>query len=380
MTIWLDATPAVHGQRAIRRNTRNLLTSLISRNHNNYGLLCFDRRRAAADKLFVHYEKISRKKICRYPITLLLPCWKRFGEPSIERFVGGVDLLYAPDLYFPPVNKGLVLTTIRGIVYLTHKDLLNPHHRQTLIKAFSYARLRSDYFLAVSDATRRDLLEHTDIHKDRIFVVTHGVDPQFKAIPKKRAREAVKQRFKLDHPYLVYVGALAINKNVLGLIEAFSIVTSKERNIDLVLVGPEETAAQEAKERVKSKHLEEKVHFLGGVEQEGPSLVQLYSAAEMLVFPSFYEGWCAPPLEAMACGTPVVCSNIPAVAEVVGNAAIFADPKDPEDIAHAILKVLYDSDLRRRLILDGSAHVAQHTWERSAGRLESIFSKLLEAK
>ena len=108
-------------------------------------------------------------------------------------------------------------------------------------------------------------------------------------------------------------------------------------------------------------------------------MTELYNAAEMLVFPSFYEGWCAPPLEAMACGIPVVCSNIPAIAEVAGNAAIFADPKDPEAIANSIRKVLYDSNLRERMIQNGNAHVAQHTWERSARRLESIFGKLLEA-
>jgi glycosyltransferase involved in cell wall biosynthesis len=293
--------------------------------------------------------------------------------------VGRVDLLYAPDLYFPPVHCGLVMSTIRGIAYLAQGHLLNPNHRRMLTNAFSYARSRSDYFLAVSETTRTDLLEFTDIPKDRIFVVTHGVDPVFKRIPKLSARKMVKKRFNLNRPYLLYVGAVAIHKNVFGLLDAFSMIASLEKGIDLVLAGPEETAAVSARKRVAEKNLGERVHFLGSISQEDSALTELYNSAEMLVFPSFYEGWCAPPLEAMACGIPVVCSNIPAVAEVTGNAAVFADPKDPESIANEISKVLYDTNHRQQMIQRGCAHASRHTWERSAERLENIFANILEA-
>jgi glycosyltransferase involved in cell wall biosynthesis len=380
MKIWLDATPAVHGERAIRRNSRNLFSSLVSRNNINYGLIYFNQRGNHSNQIFLHAEKFSQKKSSRFPMSLLLPCWKRFGEPSIERFVGYIDLLYAPDLYFPPVKNGLVLSTIRGIAYLVKKELINPNHCKTLIDAFCYARSRSDYFLAVSETTRQELLEYTDIPENRIFVVTHGIDPIFKIIRKERALKAVRKRFKLDHPYLIYVGALSINKNILGLIEAFSLVASNEKDIDLVLVGPEETAAQKAKEIIKIKHLEERVHFLGSIEQESTVLTELYNAAEMLVFPSYYEGWCAPPLEAMACGIPVVCSDIPALQEVVGNSAILTNPDDHESIANAISKVLIDSDLREKLIAKGKKHVSQHTWSRSAERLEKVFTKILRMR
>jgi glycosyltransferase involved in cell wall biosynthesis len=378
MKIWLDATPAIHGERAVRRNSRNLISSLISRNNIDYGLIYFDRRKTPAHRIFLHSEKVSQKKVSRYPMSLLVPCWKRFGEPSIERFVGDVDLLYAPDLYFPPARHGRVLSTIRGLAYLAKEELLDSNNRQKLTTAFSYARERSDYFLAVSQTTRSDLLNYTNIPKDRIFVVTHGVDPVFKRIPKPSARKMVKKRFNFKRPYLLYVGAIAIHKNVLGLMDAFSMVASHERDIDLVLAGPEETAAIAARKRVAEEHLEEKVHFLGSIDQEDSALTELYSAAEMLVFPSFYEGWCAPPLEAMACGIPVICSNIPAVVEVAGDAVIFADPKDPEAFAHAICKVLYDRNLRQQMIQSGFAHVAQHTWERSAERLENIFANIVE--
>jgi glycosyltransferase involved in cell wall biosynthesis len=380
MKIWLDATPVIHGERAVRRNTRNLLSALISRNGADYGLLYFDWRGNTPGRLALSLGKNWEEKVCRCPMRILLPLWRRFGRPTIEHFVGDIDLLYAPDLYFPPLQHGRVLSTIRGLAYLALGELLDPDHRQMLSRAFSYASKRSDYFLAVSQTTRSDLLNYTNISKDRIFVVTHGVDPAFKKLPKPDTTKIVKKRFNLIRPYLLYVGAVANHKNVLGLLKAFSRIAFDEKNIDLVLVGPEETAAVSARQRVAQDNLQERVHFLGSIQQEDSALTELYNAAEMLVFPSFYEGWCAPPLEAMACGTPVVCSNIPAIAEVAGNAAIFTDPKDPEAIANSIIKVLYDSNLRERMIQNGSAHVAQHTWDRSAERLENIFDKLLEAK
>lgn len=308
---------------------------------------------------------------------MLRPGWKWFGQPDLNRLVGKATLLYAPDLYFPPLRRGLVLSTIRGVAYLKRGNLLNPRDRKALTKAFHYARAQSDYFLAVSQTTRDDLLECTDIRAERIYVVSHGVDPQFAMVPKDLAREAVQRRYNLRRPYLLFVGAVALHKNIEGLIEAFSIVANKESDLDLVLAGSEENAAAWARARIAAQGLENRVHFLGQISQQGAALRNLYNAAEMLIFPSFYEGWCAPPLEAMACGLPVVCSNVPSVAEVVGEAAMLVAPDEFDAISHAISKVLTQSELRRELIEKGCAHVAKHTWEGAAARLENIFIDLL---
>lgn len=377
MRIWLDATPVLHGERAVRRNTRNLLSCLISRPTAAYGLLYFDRRGNTPGRLALPPAGRSVERLCRWPVRLLLPGWKRFAEPSLERFLGKVDLLYAPDLYFPPACQGQVLCTIRGIAYLKCGELLNPRHRRTLTAAFHYARLRGDYFLAVSESTRDDLLECTDIPAERIYVVTHGVDPCFTVVPKEEARRSLQHRFGLERPYLLYVGAVAHHKNIMGLMEAFCLIAKDEGDLDLVLAGPEETAAHEAQAKARSAGLQQRVHFLGAIGQQDACLRDLYSAAEMLVFPSFYEGWCAPPLEAMACGAPVVCSSIPAVSEVVGDAGVLVDPHDHEAIAHAIRNVLADTSLRQRLIQKGIERAAQHSWARAAARLEAVFAIIL---
>lgn len=374
--IWLDATPLLHGERAVRRNTRNLLAALCARPGANYGLLYFDRRGSTAGRLALPPDGCF-DHLCRWPISLLLPGWRWLAEPSVERLVGPVDLLYAPDLYFPPVKQGLVLCTIRGLAYLTVGELLNQRHRRDLITAFNYARLRSDYFLAVSESTRRDLLDCTDIPAERIYVVTHGIDPGFTMLSKEQARQTVRTRFKLGRPYALFVGAVAHHKNVLGLVEAYRLVARKEPDLDLVLAGPEETAAAEAREKIRAANLQARVHFLGAIQPEDPILVSLYNAAEMLLFPSFYEGWCAPPLEAMACGTPVVCSNVPSVSEVVGDAAVLIDPKDHEALAGAIRTVLMDTSLRQGLVKAGIERASQHTWARSAERLEGVFADIL---
>jgi glycosyltransferase involved in cell wall biosynthesis len=379
MKIWLDATPVLHGERAVRRNTRNLITSLIARNKINYGLFYFDRKGNTPGRFDLTLNNKTEEKVCRYPMRFLLPFWKNFGEPNLDRFIGHIDLLYATDLYFPPVRKAPVISTIRGIAYIAQAELLDPNHCQKLTKAFYYARKRSDYFLAVSQTTRNDLLKYTTIPANRIFVVTHGIDPVFKKTPKSSAIKFVKQRFNLNRPFLLFVGAIAVHKNVHGLLDAFLKVALNEKDIDLVLVGPEESAAADIRKRIEKQNLRHRVHFLGSIDQKSSTLTELYNAAEMLVFPSFYEGWCAPPLEAMACGTPVVCSDVPAVAEVTGTAAVQVDPNDSEAITDAICKVLYDTKLRDKMIQKGNAHVANHTWERSAERLETIFAQVLQA-
>ncbi len=375
--MWLDATPVLHGERAVRRNTRNLLGALCARPGASYGLLYFDRRGSTAGRLALPPDGRCRDRLCRWPISLLLPGWRWLGEPSLERLVGAVDLLYAPDLYFPPVAHGLVLCTIRGLAYLKVGGLLNPRHRRALTDAFNYARRRSDYFLAVSESTRRDLLDCTDISAERIYVVTHGIDPGFTVLSKEHVRQVVRTRFKLVRPYLLFVGAVAHHKNVLGLVEAYALVARKEPDLDLVLAGPEETAAEEARAKVRAAGLEARVHFLGAIPPEDPVLTDLYNAAELLLFPSFYEGWCAPPLEAMACGTPVVCSNVPSVSEVVGDAAVLVDPRNPDAMAAAVRTVLTNTDLRQGLVKAGLERAAQHTWARSAERLEGVFADML---
>jgi glycosyltransferase involved in cell wall biosynthesis len=122
--------------------------------------------------------------------------------------------------------------------------------------------------------------------------------------------------------------------------------------------------------------MSDRVHFLGYVDQAGNNLIDLYNGADLFVFPSFYEGWTSPPLEAMACGTPVITSNCSSLPETVGNTAIQVDPDNPEKLAHEMERVLSDQSLRNNLITKGMKHAASHTWEKAAAKLLNVFADI----
>ncbi len=378
--IGIDASILLHGERAGRRHTRNLLTELLRRSdQDEWRLLFFDRKGHTPGRLSETCGGAVRETVSRMPMRLLAVPWRAAGFPAAEAWLGPVDVFYAPDLYFPPLRRAPVLCTLRGVAYLAIPDLCAPAKVRSLNRAFAHARRHAHHFLAVSESTRQDLLRLTDLPPDRIHVVTHGVDPVFRPRDPEQARLALRRRFGLERPYLLYVGVIGRHKNTVGLIEAFASAGLQRQGIDLVLAGPFESKTGEERSWAARAGLEAGVHFTGPLVQEDETLAALYSAALALVHPSFYEGWCATPLEAMACGTAVVAADIPSVREVVQDAAILVPPDDIDAWKQAMIRVAGDESLRSALIAQGLWHVQAHTWQRSAERLRQVLTHVMEA-
>jgi glycosyltransferase involved in cell wall biosynthesis len=232
--------------------------------------------------------------------------------------------------------------------------------------------------LAVSESTRQDLLRLTDLPPDRIHVVTHGVDPIFRCEDSDECYASIKQKFGVDRPFLLYVGVIGRHKNVMAILRSYHAAGLHREGIDLILAGPFESEIGRARSFVVQSGIERFVHFTGNVTQKDNTLVELYNAALALVHPSFYEGWGTTPLEAMACGIPVVASDIPSVREVVQDSALLVSPDDLEALKLAMLKVAGEEDCRKELAARGLKHVAQHTWEQSARRLRQVLAQVQE--
>ncbi|MEW6544181.1 MAG: glycosyltransferase family 1 protein [Nitrospirota bacterium] len=375
MRIGIDASIVLHGERAGQRHTRNLLDALLRLHpQDDWVLLYFDRRGTTPGRLSFPPTRSCAERVSRLPMRLLLTPWRTLGYPSVEHWLGRIDVLYAPDLYFPPARRAPVLCTIRGVAYLAIPHLCEPEKVRILVRSFTYARRRAQHFLAVSESTRRDLLRYTDLPPERIHVVTHGVDPAFRPMDRAGCRTFVEQRFGLSRPFALYVGVIGRHKNVMGLLEAMTAAAAKVPGLDLALAGPFEPEIDRARSFVARSGLEGRVHFLGSVGQEDEALVRLYNAALALVHPTFYEGWSATPLEAMACGTPVVASDIPSVREVVGGAGALVPPHDVEAWADRLVRIAEDETWRAGLTEKGLSHVRQHTWERAARRLRQVLA------
>jgi len=273
----------------------------------------------------------ERVEVAHFPGTLLpawLPC------PAVTTFYDLAALHY-PELYDP--------------VELAHYDRLIP----------SAAR-RSAAVIAISECTKEDLIERMGVPEGKVHVTPLGVAAQFVPVP--GAKETVQERYGLRAPYvLACVGSGHPRKNLKGVVQAFTEL--RRADLDLAIVGAAERDAG-ALAAIDGSPMREHIVRLGHVPEE--ALPAIYTAAEVFCFPSLYEGFGLPVLEAMACGTPVVCSDTSSLPEVGGEAAVYVNPAEPEALTAALSELLGDEARRRDLGARGVARAREFTWERTA--------------
>ncbi len=251
--------------------------------------------------------------------------------------------------------------------------------------------LRADRVMTVSIATRRDVQTVLGISPDRIRVVYNAPDPIFchHAVSPGGSQngheiQRVLDRYHIHYPFLLYVGRTNPQKNIPRLAEAFAVVHGEMqdhpvyRDLRLIIIGDEIARHPSLRHAVIESRVEASVRFLGFVPIE--TLRSFYQAAKAFVFPSLYEGFGLPPLEAMACGTPVVCSNVSALPEVVGDAAVVVNPENVFDIARGMKEILLDENLRSRLIARGFEQARQFSWERTAAQVLQAYEEIASYK
>lgn len=382
MRIALDLTSIVHGARAIRRNSRALAMELLRQAGDiEYVLFYVDRSGRKELRIPIPAGSPHRERAVRLPGRLLAWSWRRFARPAIEDLVGAVDLIFGTDLYFPPARQAAAAVTLHGIAYVTAPESMLPGQAASLRRALAYARREADCLVAVSEHTRKEAMERLEIPGDRIRVCPNAVDPLFHLLDDRPAvPEVLEERWGIRGPYVLYVGALTRLKNVLRAIEAFALVRERHPGLSFLLVGPPGDAEAEARAVAARRCPPGSIRFLGQVPVEDDGLLYLYNGAEAFLFPSLTEGWTGPPLEAMACGVPVVASNVSSLPETCGDAARYVDPLEPEAIARGALDVLEDGALRDDLIDRGLRRAAACRWPRSAEILQGIFRDLVRTR
>ncbi len=237
--------------------------------------------------------------------------------------------------------------------------------------------LRAKRILAVSEATRRDVHDALGIPADRIRLAYNAPNPDFfRPTPVARAR-GVLERYQIDYPFLLYAGNIRPQKNIPRLVEAFAVAREHlsrhpvYRDLHLIIIGDEISRYPSVRRAVIQTRVEKVVRFLGFVPFE--ALRIFFESAALFVFPSLYEGFGLPPLEAMATGTPVVASNVSALPEVLGDAALLVNPENVFEIARAIQEALLDQELRGELSAKGKAQAARDSWERTAREVLEVY-------
>ena len=373
--IAIDVNPLVNGSLAVCRCTTCMVRELLKHNDDNYNLLSFSNK-GKAKKYLTNVLSGAKKKVIPIPYRFLVPLWKTFSWPKMETIIPKCDILYTNEFYFPPTKNALVLATIHGLAYRVIPDKIQPQIAQSLNQGLSFVIKHADYLIAVSETTKKELITQVGIPSNRIYVVTHGVDKQFRKNENLTdVWVRLKKKYALNRPYILYVGAIGMHKNIMGILSAYEKLSHKSSH-DLVMAGPPDSASDTANQFIDDCGLAERVHFLGHVHKTD-NLADIYNGAEIFVFPSFYEGWASPPLEAMACGTPVITSNCSSLPETVGNAAILIDPNNTDALAYEMKRVLSNKEQQLELIQKGLVHVSSHTWEKAGKKMIEVFADVM---
>ncbi len=283
------------------------------------------------------------------------------------------DLVHYPYFAAPVVSPVPVAVTVHDLIPLM-PDYCGSAKVQAYSRLVSEGTRRAAVVVTDSEASRRDIVERLRIPEDRVRVVYLGVEPCYRPAREPEVAARVRQKYGLRHDILLYLGGLDRRKNIPGLLRSYALVREQLSDPpDLVIAGgrPEYTDLPAQAEQMG---LASFVRFLGPVEEAEKPV--LYAIARLFVFPSRYEGFGLPPLEAMACGTPVVCSNASSLPEVVGDAALLVDPASEEDLAEAICLVLEHREMAERLAAAGPARAAQFTWERMARETLAVYREV----
>ncbi len=287
--------------------------------------------------------------------------WEQTFLPA-QAFRLGVDVLHGPVNVVPILATCPLVVTVHDLAYLRIPEVVPARRRQYFARMTSLATRRADHVIAVSESTKADIVELLGMKPERITVTPLAADERFRPLPEDEIA-AFRASQGLTKPFILYLGNIEPRKNLPTLLRAFDRLAPAVEH-DLVIVGGEGWMMEEFNATLAGMTQRDRVRIHGFAPVE--DLPAWYNAADLFVFPSLYEGFGFPPLEAMACGTPVVTSNVSSLPEVVGEAALTVAPLDIDALTEAMGRILGDSVLATSLWSAGLERAATFTWNRTA--------------
>ena len=348
---------------------RNLVHALAKQDHDDtYVLLCRDRDAEYLRALGPRFTTIADRS-GHYGLR------EQISVPiALQR--AKVDLFHAPHYVVSPLTRCPYVVTIHDCIHLRFPEYL-PNRL-----AYTYARTmmrvaaqRAKRVFTVSNASKDDILHYLRVPSSHVEVVYNALDERLREPPTPEELQLVRLRYQLTSPYILYAGNIKPHKNLDRLIESYALLRRQGIvGVNLLVIGDDISKYSNLRRLVHKFQLHKYVRFLGFVPDA--TLASLYRLASVFVFPSLYEGFGLPTLEAMAADVPVITSNTSSLPEVVGDAALLIDPRDPAAIADAMARVLGEPALRAELIRRGRERVHAFSWERSVERIHQVYAEV----
>lgn len=377
MRIGIDIRVLVEGKRTgVEEYTLNLLEYLFKIDRKNqYKLFCNAYRATSLD--ISQFQKCPNVKIYkfRWPNKILNLSFKFLKFPKIDKMVDGLDLFYAPNILFFSLSndcKNVVTFHDLSFEYYSNFFSLKRKSWHFLVNPRKIAQ-RADKIIAVSNSTKQDLIEKYNISSDKIRVIYSGINKNFRPINDKKILKKVQEKYYLPEKFILFLGTFEPRKNIEGLIFAFKKLKEKFKiPYKLVLAGERGWLSRNIFRLIKKFPFKQEIIPLGFIEDKDKPV--LYNLASIFVYPSFYEGFGFPPLEAMACGVPTIVSSISSMPEITNGKAVLIDPYNISELSEAIYQILNDENLQKKLSRDGILQAKRFNWENSAKETFDLFN------
>ena len=379
LRIAIDYTSAINQNAGIGRFVRNLVSAVVANDSTDAFLLLHAAPNPGRAVSYPGGSNVSHR-VLRVNERWTNIIWHRLQVPlPADWLTGPVDLFHSPDFVLPPVRAARSILTVHDLAFLLYPECADARLRAYLEKTVPRSVQRANYVVADSENTRNDVICLLGVPPERVTVVPGGVDPAFKPVTDPARLAALRRTLGLDPvtPYILFIGVIEPRKNLMGLIEAFDILKSR-RSLPhkLLVAGRRGWLSESTMERAARSPFRDEIIFPGFI-PEG-EIATLYSAAEAFAFPSHYEGFGLPVLEAMACGTPVVASRASSLPEVVGDAGMQVDPDDSERLASALELLALNPEMRADFRERGIARAATFTWGAAARVMVDVYRKVAE--
>ena len=376
MVIGIDIRVLARGTRTgVEEYTLNLLKYLLKEDNSNQYKLFYN----AYQKKQLNFDwlKLPQVELCDFkiPNRLFFLSARYFNKPKIDSLLNGLDLYFNPHFFVAPLNKDcLRVMTFHDLSFERWPEFFSYRKKlwQKLLMNPKKEAQKADRIIAISDSTRRDLIDLYNIEPNKIDVVYSGIDQRFQ--PLSGDFNLVRQKYKLPKKFILYLGTLEPRKNLVGLIKAFEKVKEKIPQYKLVIAGAKGWLYEDILKTAQRSKCFADIYIPGFVEEvDKPAL---YNLADLFVYPSFFEGFGFPPLEAMACGVPTIVSDSSSLPEAVGQAALMVNPWQIDDLAQAVEVVLKDKLLQEKMINMGLSQAQKFSWSKCAQQTLKVFENV----
>lgn len=376
MKIGIDARCLVEGRRTgVEEYTLNILRHLFEIDRKNEYVLFLNSFREPETSLnwLEKYPNVTVKRF-RFPNKLLNLFFWYLGWPKIDKMLGGIDVFFMPNItFFGLSKKAKLIIAFHDLSFERHPDFFSAKRRlwHVFVNPKKICR-EADKIIAVSKSTKNDLVSLYGIDSEKINVVYNGLAEKFRVISRNDEKLIkVKEKYQLPYKFILYFGTIEPRKNVLSVLEAFEKLRESggesSQKLRLVIAGSDGWSNEEVFSAIEKSEWRSEIIVIKNVEEEDKEY--LYNLASVFVYPSFFEGFGFPPLEAMASGVPVIVSNSSSLAEIVGDAGILIDPGKPDEIYRAIQEIIASPDLREKLSQKGLQKAKEFQWKNSAEEL-----------